>query len=128
MNMDETTHKQRTFVSIALAATMLGLILMACGRMPRRWLFLPIDPGNVKVVTFQLLYSRSTAPMAFDAYLAAEQGDPSGLALMSLLGLSPTGITWGAFFPRPLAWITTRHATIWPIWIHRVRSSARPSR
>src|SRR3972149_3826858 len=27
--------------------------------MPRRWLFLPIDTGNVKVVTFQLLYSRS---------------------------------------------------------------------
>jgi pimeloyl-ACP methyl ester carboxylesterase len=68
--------------------------------MPRRWLFLPIDPGNVKVVTFQLLYSRSTAPMAFDAYIAAEQGDPSGLALMSLLGLAPTGITWGAFFSK----------------------------
>lgn len=68
--------------------------------MPHRWLFLPIDPGNVKVVTFQLLYSRSTAPMVFDAYLAAEQGDPSGLALMSLLGLAPTGLTWGAFFSK----------------------------
>jgi len=68
--------------------------------MPRRWLFLPIDPGNVKVVTFQLLYSRSTAPIAFDAYLAAEQGDPSGLALMSLAGLAPTGLTWGAFFSK----------------------------
>jgi len=66
--------------------------------MPRRWLFLPIDPGSVKVVTFQHLYSRSTAPMAFDAYLAVQQGDPSGLALMSLLGLSPTGITYGAYF------------------------------
>ncbi len=68
--------------------------------MPRRWLFLPIDPGLVKVVTFQLLYSCSTAPMVFDAYLAAEQGDPSGLALMSLLGLSPTGVTMGAFFSK----------------------------
>ena len=68
--------------------------------MPRRWLFLPIDPGNVKVVTIQMLYSRRTAPMAFDAYLAAEQGDPSGLALMSLAGLAPTGITWGAFFSK----------------------------
>jgi len=68
--------------------------------MPRRWLFMPIDPGLVKVVTFQFLNSCSTAPMAFDAYLAAEQGDPSGLALMSLLGLSPTGITYGAFFSK----------------------------
>src|SRR5258705_1550277 len=68
--------------------------------MPRRWLFLPIDPGNVRVVTFQLLYSRSTAPKAFDAYIAAEHGDASGLALMSLLGLAPTGVTWGAFFSK----------------------------
>jgi hypothetical protein len=71
--------------------------------MPRRWLFLPIDPGNVRVVTFQLLYSRSTAPMAFDAYLAADHGDPSGLALMSLAGLAPTGVTWGAFFSKALS-------------------------
>jgi pimeloyl-ACP methyl ester carboxylesterase len=68
--------------------------------MPRRWLFLTIDPGNVKVVTVQHLYSRSTAPMAFDAYLAAEQGDPSGLALMSLLGFTNPGITWGANFSK----------------------------
>lgn len=69
--------------------------------MPRRWLFLPIDPGNVKVATFQLLFSRSTAPMAFDAYIAAEQGDPSGLALMSLAArLSPPSIIWGDFFSK----------------------------
>ncbi|HEU5097916.1 MAG TPA: alpha/beta fold hydrolase [Roseiflexaceae bacterium] len=68
--------------------------------MPRRWLFLPIDPGNVKVVTVQLLYSRSTASIVFDAYLAAEHGDPSGLALMSLAGLASPGITWGAFFSK----------------------------
>jgi pimeloyl-ACP methyl ester carboxylesterase len=96
--------------------------------MPRRWLFLPIDAGNVKVITFQLLYSRGTAPMAFDAYLAADHGDASGLALLSLLGLSPTGLTWGAFFLRPLAWITTRPATTQLRWIHPVRSSARPWR
>ena len=68
--------------------------------MPRRWQFLPIDPGLVKVVTFQLLYRRDKAPTVFDAYLAAEQGDLSGLALMSLAGLAPTGITWGAYFSK----------------------------
>jgi hypothetical protein len=31
MNLDETTNKQRTCVFIALAAAVLGLILMACG-------------------------------------------------------------------------------------------------
>jgi pimeloyl-ACP methyl ester carboxylesterase len=68
--------------------------------MPRSWLGVPIDPGNVRIVTFQLLYNHSTAPMVFDAYLAADHGDPSGLALMSLAGLASPGITWGAFFSK----------------------------
>jgi hypothetical protein len=38
----------------------------------------------VKIMTFLLLYSRTTAPKVVDAFLAAEKGDPSGLALMSL--------------------------------------------
>lgn len=52
--------------------------------MPRRWLLFPIDPGKVRVVTFALLFHRSTAAMVFDAYVSAQHGDPSGLALMSL--------------------------------------------
>jgi len=51
---------------------------------PRRWLVFPIDPGKVRVTTFPLLFHRSTAAMVFDAYVAADHGDPSGLALMSL--------------------------------------------
>ncbi len=52
--------------------------------MPRHWLWFSIDPGKVKVVTFGLLFHRKTAAMVFDTYVAAKQGDPSGLALMSL--------------------------------------------
>ncbi|HUI31469.1 MAG TPA: alpha/beta hydrolase [Candidatus Acidoferrales bacterium] len=65
--------------------------------MPPRWLVFPINPGKVKVVTFALLFHRSTAAMAFDAYVAAEHGDPSGLALMSLAYdyVMPSLVTWG---------------------------------
>jgi pimeloyl-ACP methyl ester carboxylesterase len=52
--------------------------------MSRKWLLFSIDPGKVKVVTFCLLFQRKTAAMIFDAYVAAKQGDASGLALMSL--------------------------------------------
>ncbi len=52
--------------------------------MPRHWLWFSIDPGKVKVVTFSLLFQRKTAAMVFDTYVAAKEGDPSGLALMSL--------------------------------------------
>lgn len=65
--------------------------------MPSKWLFLSIDPGKVKVVTFFLLFHRNTAAQAFDAYLAAERGDPSGLAMMSLAYdyILPSLMTWG---------------------------------
>lgn len=65
--------------------------------MPRRWLFLSIDPGKVKFVSHSLLYYRNTAAMVFDAYLAAEKGDASGLALMSLAydQIVPSRYIWG---------------------------------
>ena len=68
--------------------------------MPHRWLFLPIDPGKVKIVAFAMLYHRTTAPIIFDAYLSADKGDASGLALMSLAYdyILPRMMTWGEFF------------------------------
>jgi len=65
--------------------------------MPGKWLFVSIHPGKVKVITFALLFHRKTAAMAFDAYVAAERGDPSGLALMSLAYdyMVPSMFTWG---------------------------------
>ncbi|MCP4361275.1 MAG: alpha/beta hydrolase, partial [Chloroflexi bacterium] len=65
--------------------------------MPKRWLLFPIDPGKVKVVALAQLFHADTAPMAFDAYLAAADGDASGLAFMSLaynLQVPKLGI-WG---------------------------------
>jgi pimeloyl-ACP methyl ester carboxylesterase len=65
--------------------------------MPDKWLFFSINPGKVKVVTFALLFHRKTAAMVFNAYIAAEQGDPSGLALMSLAYdyVVPSMSIWG---------------------------------
>lgn len=65
--------------------------------LPKRWLFVPIDPGKVKAVTFALLFHRGTAAMVFDAYLAADRGDLSGLALLSVLSdfVLPPLATWG---------------------------------
>lgn len=73
--------------------------------LPERWLFIPVDPGKVKLVTFSQLFDRGTAAIIFDAYLAAEAGDPSGLALMSVLSdlVIPTGYTWGDFFAKGIS-------------------------
>ena len=65
--------------------------------MPRRWLFLRIDPGKVAFVTQFMLFHRGSAAAAYDAYLDAEEGDPSGLAVMSLMfdQMIPTSVAWG---------------------------------
>ncbi len=65
--------------------------------MPERWFLFSIDPGKVKVVALAQLFHADTAPMAFDAYLAAAEGDASGLAFMSLAyDLQVPGMaTWG---------------------------------
>jgi pimeloyl-ACP methyl ester carboxylesterase len=65
--------------------------------MPSRWLFLSIDPGKVKIISHVMMYHRNTAAMIFDTYLAAEKGDPSGLALMSLAYdlIIPKVFIWG---------------------------------
>jgi pimeloyl-ACP methyl ester carboxylesterase len=65
--------------------------------MPRRWLFIPIDPGKVRVITHFLLFHRRSAATAYDLYLAAEEGDPSGLALTSVMYnfMWPPMNTWG---------------------------------
>jgi pimeloyl-ACP methyl ester carboxylesterase len=65
--------------------------------MPDHWLLFPIDAGRVRVVTFALLFQRGTAARVFDAYVAADQGDASGLALMSQAfnHVIPSLFTWG---------------------------------
>jgi pimeloyl-ACP methyl ester carboxylesterase len=67
--------------------------------MPTGWMGVPINPGKIRIMAFVLLYHRSTAPIVFDAYLAAESGDPSGLALMSTAYdiMMPNMMTWGEF-------------------------------
>lgn len=53
--------------------------------MPERWLFLPIDPDTVRLGTQMMFFSNPNMPMIIDMYLAAGQGDPSGLAMLTLM-------------------------------------------
>jgi len=64
---------------------------------PKRWLFIPINPGKARIVTHFLLFNRNSAATVYDLYLAAEEGDPSGVALMSVMYnfMWPGMMTWG---------------------------------
>ena len=64
---------------------------------PRHWLFFPIHEGTVKASVNAFLFHRETAAKAFDAYVAAADGDPSGLWLISFVGgkIFPDIVNWG---------------------------------
>jgi len=51
---------------------------------PKSWMFIPITKGYVLMSTFIMLYSTDTAPKLFDAWIAADNGDWSGIAMLSL--------------------------------------------
>ena len=71
--------------------------------MPDHWWFLPIKKGNVKIASFYGLMDSSSdaapisAPMIFDSWLAAANGDASGFWLMSLAAdlTFPKSFVWG---------------------------------
>lgn len=69
---------------------------------PKRWFLIPIDEGKVKAVTFAMLYHRDTAIQVIDAFIAAEKGDYSGIALMSIAYnyMMPDIMIWGDFFSK----------------------------
>jgi pimeloyl-ACP methyl ester carboxylesterase len=91
-----TLWSQDSSVS-AISPDLYGTLRTVLSAMPRRWLVFPINPGKVRIVTFALLFQRSSAAMVFDTFIAAEHGDPSGLALMSLAYdfVVPSLGTWG---------------------------------
>ncbi|MEM9647020.1 MAG: alpha/beta fold hydrolase [Bacteroidota bacterium] len=70
--------------------------------MPDYWWFVPIDPGKVKVVSFGMLYHSDTAKQVIDAFLAASEGDYSGIALMSIAYdyVLPNMMVWGDFLSK----------------------------
>ncbi len=72
-------------------------IQTALDNMPERWLIFPVDRDAVLFATFMGLYSTDGAASTFDVWLAAAEGDYSGMALVSaaLMFMLPTDFAWG---------------------------------
>jgi pimeloyl-ACP methyl ester carboxylesterase len=65
--------------------------------LPKKWLLFRIDPDKIRTGMFMFLYHRDTAAQVFDAFVAAEEGDYSGLALLSFFydRMMPKALNWG---------------------------------
>ena len=57
----------------------------ALSEMPRNWRIFPIDPGKVRFMAFTLLFDRRNGALMLDTLKAAANGNPSGLAMMTIL-------------------------------------------
>lgn len=84
------------------AGSLSEMIRQVVANAPARWLFLPIDRGELALVLYVQMFHRQTSPQIFDAVLAAEEGDYSGLALLSNLGnfIFPVMMSEGDFFSK----------------------------
>jgi pimeloyl-ACP methyl ester carboxylesterase len=65
--------------------------------LPKKWLIFRIDPDKIRSGMFMFLYHRDTAAQVFDAFIAAGEGDYSGLALLSFFydRMIPKALNWG---------------------------------
>jgi pimeloyl-ACP methyl ester carboxylesterase len=89
----------------ARTADLVASIRRTNADLPDRWLFLPIDQANVRIVSFLSLMestsnaSPATGPMAIDAWLSAAEGDESGLWFASVAGdlLLSDMFVWGQY-------------------------------
>lgn len=65
--------------------------------LPQKWLVFRVDPDKIRSGMFMFLYNRDTAAQLFDAFIAAEDGDYSGLAFLSFIydRMMPTALNWG---------------------------------
>ena len=72
-------------------------IQTALDNMPKRWLVFPVDRDAVLFATFMGLYSTEGAASTFDIWLAAADGDYSGMAMVSaaMTFMLPTDFAWG---------------------------------
>jgi pimeloyl-ACP methyl ester carboxylesterase len=70
--------------ALAKSPDILKTITCVLTCLPMTWNDIPIDRDKVRLATFVSLYETETAAAVFDAFVAAEKGDPGGLALLVL--------------------------------------------
>jgi len=77
-------------------------IKKALKNVPSRWTIFRLDPGKIKATTFAMLFLKGSAALVFDCYLAAEDGDYSGLYMMQLAYdfIFPSSMVWGDLFAK----------------------------
>lgn len=90
--------------SVSRSSDILETMRKVQATLPYEWNGIRIDLDKLRMVSYYLLYETGSAAMLFDAYIAAENGDPSGLALLCLGWdedvVDPSRRYWGDFISK----------------------------
>ncbi len=88
---------QKDAEAVARSPDILATMQNVLATLPQEWEGFRIDPDKVRTITHFQLFQRSSAAQVFDAYVAAENGDYSGLAYLSVAydQIIPTSANWG---------------------------------
>ncbi len=70
--------------AVARSVDIIQTIRHAQASLPPEWNGVVIDRDKLRMVSYYLLYETESAAMLFDAYCAADSGDPGGLAVLCL--------------------------------------------
>ncbi len=83
--------------AVSRTPDLLKTIQNVLASLPKKWLIFRIDPDKIRSGMFMFLYHTDTAAQVFDAFIAAEKGDYSGLALLSFFydRMMPKALNWG---------------------------------
>ena len=84
-------------IAVSRSPDLIKTMQKVLNTLPREWEGFRIDPGKVKITTFMQLMHRASAAQVFDAYVAAEEGDYSGLAYLSVVydKMFLSALNWG---------------------------------
>ncbi len=74
-----------------------GTMKKVIDELPDSWLFFPINRDKIRIASHAMLFDPSSAPMIFDAYVSAAEGDYSAMALLTFLfdKMMAGGTNWG---------------------------------
>jgi pimeloyl-ACP methyl ester carboxylesterase len=81
----------------AYAPDLAGIVRRVLATLPKKWYVFTIDPDKVRCMAFMMLYHLETAVQVLEAFVAADEGDYAGLALLSFFfdQMIGSAVNWG---------------------------------
>lgn len=91
--------------NLSRSVDIVATIKSELNKLPVKWKKINIDAAKIKATMFNVMYSVEGSAQVFDAFIAAENGDYSGLAFMNMMYdmFSKMEYNWGDSFVKAMS-------------------------